>query len=100
MTERHRLNRRCCESVFNGLDRKIVLISWPAGSVLAVFVDAHDVINPATMAGNADNRRMRRGGAGRKQQIKNDSISRPAFETSQATTRVKRSSGNGSSGRR
>jgi hypothetical protein len=35
----------------HGLDRKIVLISWLAGSVLAVFVDAHDVIDPAAMAG-------------------------------------------------
>ena len=78
--EGQRLDGDRGHAVLDHLDGEIVLIAGFAGAIAALFVDAHDIVHAAPMAGNADHHRMRRRGSSWCEQIAQDKHAGPAFE--------------------
>ena len=67
--EGHRLDRHRRHAVLGRLDGEIVLIAVVSGAVLALIVDADDVVDAAAVAGDADDGGVRRLAGFRRQEI-------------------------------
>ena len=68
----HRLDGHCSHAVLHDLDREIVLIADLLGPVLTLLINANDVIDAATMPGNADDSGVRALHGFRRQQVRED----------------------------
>src|SRR5262249_10458531 len=78
--EGHWLDGHGGEPMLDGLDREVVLVGNLAGTVLAVVIDADDVVDTAPVTGNAEDGCIRRLGGVRRQKVAQDADTGPALE--------------------